>query len=180
MDLTAVWHAATTVALGLLVGSASTSASEDSLQTFVATYRCEVVERLSMIRANRSTTDRFLVLSLDGVQRGYVQCLFLDDARLLCEAESGYYADRPGEPRSFRVPPAALAALARLGFATEETEGNYQRLIEIATPADLEYAAEVMLSALYEGYGARTYSSIDWDAPLGEGAGIVLRCMPLS
>jgi hypothetical protein len=51
-----------------------------------------------------------------------VQCLFLPDRpNILCEASSGFYQSKPGEPRaSWRVPPDRLAELAKFGFSTDD------------------------------------------------------------
>src|ERR1700722_3139024 len=44
--------------------------------------------------------NRYLILAIKEGPRGSVQCLFVEnDARLLCEAESGFYAQKAGEPR---------------------------------------------------------------------------------
>jgi hypothetical protein len=43
---------------------------------------------------------------------------------LLCEASSGYYHNRSDQPRTFYLSPAAIAALGRLGFSTDDSAGN--------------------------------------------------------
>ncbi|WP_158817101.1 hypothetical protein [Methylocapsa sp. S129] len=75
----------------VLAASSVVAASSTDLSAFLAAYRCDVVERLKMIHADRAPKSRYLVIGLLGAQRGYVQCLFVeDDHRLLCEAESGF------------------------------------------------------------------------------------------
>jgi hypothetical protein len=75
--------------------------------------------------------------------------------------------------------PDRLAALASLGFATDDTDGNYQRLIDAAGEAADDAVADAILSALYRGYGARIDSRLKWAAPLAPGKGIFLRCAPV-
>ncbi|WP_158817102.1 hypothetical protein [Methylocapsa sp. S129] len=53
-------------------------------------------------------------------------------------------------------------------------------MIDIASPDDFGAVADVILSALYETYGARTDSKIEWQAPLAPGRGIFLVCAPVS
>ncbi len=91
-----------------------------------------------------------------------------------------FYDQKPDQARRFRVTPEALAALAKLGFSTDDSKGNYQRMIDIASPDDFGAVADVILSALYETYGARTDSKIEWQAPLAPGRGIFLVCAPVS
>jgi hypothetical protein len=151
------------------------------LAVFLAAYRCDVVERLRMIRADQTPKHRYLILAIKEGPRGYVQCLFVEnDARLLCEAESGFYAQKDGEPRRFRVRSEGIAALAQLGFSTDDSEGNYQRLIPLDGSDDFAEIADVILTALYEAYGARLDSKLEWEAPLAPGKGLFARCAPVS
>jgi hypothetical protein len=78
------------------------------------------------------------------------------------------------------VTPQALAALARLGFATDDSEGNYRRMIDLAGSDDFTFIADLLLSALYQGYGAGLDSRLIWEAPLAPGKGTFARCAPLS
>jgi hypothetical protein len=150
------------------------------LQAFIDRYRCEIVVRLEQIRAQPGPKDRFIVLSLRRMPDRYVQCLFNSSGeKMLCEAASGYYAQRPGEPRRFAVSPEGLSALQRRGFSMDDRKGNFQREIETKGPADLGAVAELMLIAFHEGYGARVRSKIDFIAPLGPGGKEVgTRCVP--
>jgi hypothetical protein len=165
-----VWCHATALAMALLiVGSAHAQAADD-LRAFLANHRCAVVERLELIhaRGNRSRShNRFLVVALEQHGQSYVQCLFVtQDTRMLCEAASGFYAQRTGEPRRFRLAPEAVAALGRLGFSTDDTQGNYRRELELGRPPKLVAVADLMLSALYEGYGARLDTRLKLTAPM--------------
>lgn len=153
----------------------------EEFRAFIATYRCAVVERLEVIHVNRERdTDRFLILALKASPQSYVQCLFLDgDSRMLCEASSGFYAQLPVENRRFRMSPEGLAALARLGFSTDDSEGNFQRMIDIKSPADLNAVADLILSAFYEVYGARVGSQMKWVSPLADIDSRTSSCTPI-
>jgi hypothetical protein len=167
----------------LMAATADAAAAErpTGLQAFINTYRCAVVERLQLIHLNRAhETDRFLVLALRRNQEMYVQCLFMDDDRqMLCEAASGFYAQRPGEPRRFRVAPQGLSALALLGFSTDDSRGNHQRLIQLSSTADFPVVAELILAALYHGYGARIGSDMEWKSPLAGVDPVSSPCTPI-
>jgi hypothetical protein len=172
----------------LIIVAAMMHAAADAARAdpavFLAAYRCDVVARLTMIHANHTShrsDNRYLILDLQAGQRGFVQCLFDEgDAQILCEAESGYYPHNPAQPREFRVDPKGVAALARLGFSTDDSEGNYQRVISLSGPYDYATVADVMLTALYEVYGARMDSKLEWQAPLAPGKGLFARCAPVS
>jgi hypothetical protein len=120
------------------------------LREFLSTYRCAVAERLAIIHANRDRDlDRFLIIALKFIPENYVQCLFLDgDRRMLCEASSGFHAQLPGESQLQGATPGGLAALARLGFSTDGSEGNFQRIIEFSGEPDLE-----SVDTRFMGYG---------------------------
>ena len=165
----------------MLAVAGAARADPADLAGFLAAYRCDLVERLRMIHADRTPKDRYLILAIKEGPRGYVQCLFVEnDTRLLCEAESGFYEPKAGEPRRFRVRPEGVAALARLGFSTDDSKGNYQRLIPLDGSDDFAGVADVILTALYEAYGARMDSELEWQAPLAPGKGLFARCAPVS
>jgi hypothetical protein len=92
-------------------------------------------------------------------------------------ASSGFYFTKPDEPRQLRVKPRKEKILGRLGFSTDGTEGNYQRMIELGTPPDLLKVADLMLTTLYEVYGAQAGIALEMKAPLvPEGAIAIARC----
>jgi T3SS (YopN, CesT) and YbjN peptide-binding chaperone 3 len=165
-----ICRSATALATALLIAGLAQAHAADDLRAFLANHRCAVVERLELIhaRGNRSRShNRFLVVGLEQHGRSYVQCLFVaQDTRMLCEASSGFYAQRPGEPRRFRLAPEAVAALGRLGFSTDDAQGNYRRELELGRPPNLVAVADLMLSALYEGYGARLDTRLKLTAPM--------------
>jgi hypothetical protein len=148
---------------------AETAAAEDAdLRNFIATYRCAIVERLKIVHANPAQRDRYFIFSLKRDKQAYVQCLFLADRpNMLCEASSGFYLTKPGKPRSsWRVPPDRLAALAQLGFSTDDSAGNYQLMLDLRAGADIGAIADLILTAIYQGYGARIGTPMSWNAPL--------------
>jgi len=153
-------------------------AMADDMQNFVETHKCAVTERLMSIHASRSRMDRYLILASEREPAGYVQCLFLpDDPRMLCEASSGYYQ----RPLPFHVGPDALHSLGQLGFSTDGSQGNYQKMIDLHHGVDFNAIATLMLAALYEGYGARADDKIELMAPLAPQSSDAERhCKPVS
>jgi hypothetical protein len=148
--------------------SAALAQSASEFQTFLLTYRCAVVERLKILHGTVAPKDRYFIFSLKRDPQAYVQCLFLpDQPRMLCEASSGFYLTKPGEPRSaWHVPPDRLDQLARLGFSTDDSDGNYQRMIDLGGGVNFVAIADLILSAIYHGYGARHGTPMQWSAPL--------------
>jgi hypothetical protein len=165
--------ASAVVAPGLGATEERTLAIDDSDELFVLTYRCAVLERLYLIHANHEQKmDRFIAIAMKWKWQSYVQCIFLDnDTRMLREAASGYYATLPVENRSYSVSAAGKATLARLGFDTDDSTGNFQRMIEIKSDADLGLVADLVLSTLYLVCGARLGSHMNWTSPLAETVG---------
>lgn len=159
----------TTWALLLIaMAGAAFAQTQSDLQHFLLTYRCAVVERLKIVQATVAPKDRYFIFSLKGDSHAYVQCLFLpDEPRVLCEAASGYFLSKPGEPRSsWRVSPAGLAELGKLGFSTEDWDGNHQVMIDLPSKIDFVAIADLILSTIYHGYGARVGTPMKWTAPL--------------
>ena len=61
---------------------------------------------------------------------------------------------------------AQLAALARLGFSTDGSHGNFQQRMHFPPEGpDPDALAGLMLRALYEGYGAHKDMPIEVQAP---------------
>jgi hypothetical protein len=99
-------------------------------------------------------------------------------SRILCEASSGYYYNKDDAPRTFLLPPNAIAALGRLGFSTDDSEGNFRYEAEIATPPDLNGIADLILTALHDGYGARAGATLRFNAPFAPRP--TTKCIPVS
>ncbi len=148
---------ASVVALALATFVGTASAAPDPLGEFLQKYRCAVADRLVRIYDAgdpSSDHDRFLVV--EEPDRGYVQCLFHDhETRVLCEASSGFYETKPGETRTAFLRANKRAALARLGFSTDDSAGNFSQDIDLPKRPDFDAIADLILKALYEGYDAR-------------------------
>jgi hypothetical protein len=158
------------VAAAFGLSAASTARAQDvsELQQFLLTYRCAAIERLKIVAGTVRPKDRYFIFSLKSDPHAYVQCLFLpDEPRVLCEAASGFYLSKPGEPRSpWRMQKDSLAELERLGFSIDDSNGNFQRIIDLPPRIDFAAIADLILSAIYHGYGARVGTPMDWNAPL--------------
>lgn len=171
------------VAALLVIPTASWA--QDPATTFhdlLVQYRCPVVDRLERIYQTgdpASPRDRFLAIAVPHVAQAYVQCMFHDtNTKLLCEAASGFYYDPPGAPRTFRQPAAAIAALGRLGFSTDDSAGNFRIDVDVADPPDFNALADFMLKALHDGYGARADMKLQFNAPFAPHTSS--KCIPVS
>jgi type III secretion system-like peptide-binding chaperone len=159
------------------------AAAEDTATSFHALlveYRCPVVDRLEQIYVAFSGHARhpFLVVSPAVRPQDYVQCLFETRARLLCEASSGYYETKPTEPRAYRLPAGSIAALGRLGFSTDDSDGNFQIMLDVPDPPDFNRIADFILKALHDGYGVRAGGNLEFNAPLAPRTSS--QCVPVS
>ena len=56
--------------------------------------------------------------------------------------------------------------IGKLGFSTDGSEGNYQRMIELGNPPDLLKVADLMLTPLFEVYSAWEGTALELTAPL--------------
>lgn len=153
-----------------------------SLRHFLAAYRCSVVDRLERIYQAGDPSvhrNRYIVVSVSGHSQSYVQCMFFDDRRkMLCEASSGYYSNKEGEPRTFWLSRDARAALRALGFSTDDVAGNHALEFDVKTPPDFNAIADLILKALHDAYDARAESRLRFNAPFAqrESSG----CIPVS
>lgn len=176
------WRSILIFVTAVLVLSPPTLAAErtSELERFLLDNRCAVLERLAYIHTHGDVAgpNRFLILAIKNFPQRYVQCLFQEgDSKILCEASSGFYFDKPDEPRQLKVKPRKEKILGRLGFSTDGSEGNYQRMIELGNPPDLLKVADLMLTTLYEVYGAQAGVALELKAPLvPEGAIAIARC----
>jgi hypothetical protein len=141
----------------------------DSFLDLQAAYRCEVVRRLERIYATgdpRIDLNRYLAISLSGKPNAYVQCIFHNTrSRVHCEASSGFWATKEGQPRTFYLPPRAIAALAKLGFDTDDSAGNFSIDQAVEKSSNFGALADLMLRALHDGYGARANMKLQLKAP---------------
>jgi hypothetical protein len=149
-----------------------------TLDQFLQQYRCPVVDRLQRIYATgdpEKFPDEYLIVDMPPQRENYVQCLFYRTDKIMCEAASGFYLNAPEEPRTMYLPPSAIAALARLGFSTDDSRGNFRINLDLANPPDI---ATLILRALHDAYGARAQTKLDFHAPYAEHAGS--KCTPVS
>src|ERR1700679_3628638 len=141
-------------------------AADTTLDDFVATYQCSLAGLITKIHVHSQPEDqdRFIVLALPKPIAAYVQCAFGNkDREGLCEASSGWWNNSWEKPH---FAPAQLAALAQLGFSTKVSRGNFKQQMHFPADGPDPYAlANLMLSALYEGYGARKEMQIEVVAP---------------
>lgn len=138
---------------------------------FAAMHRCPVEAILTAIHRRGpvgTSRQRFIVLSLPDTPQHYVQCIFIErDTAMGCEASSGAYGPKEGEPGHFAPSSAARAALARLGYRLDDPAENFTRTIALGTPPDVGQAATLMLRTLFDAYGARPGSPVEVVAPRG-------------
>jgi hypothetical protein len=158
------------------------ASAADSFLDLQVAYRCEVVRRLEQIYAAgnpRRDRDRFLAITVLDETYAYVQCRFHDNrSRVRCEASSGFWMAKKGQPRTFYLPPPAVAALAKLGFDTDDSAGNFS-IDQVADKSgDFRPLADFMLRALHDGYGARSNTKLEFNAPFAPAAAV--SCTPTS
>jgi hypothetical protein len=154
----------------------------DSFRDLQVAYRCEVVQRLERIYATgdpASERDRFLAITLPDIRGNYVQCIFHDaNRKIYCEASSGFWLTKKGGVRTFRQPPATVAALANLGFDTDDSTGNFKIDRETGERPDFNALADFILHALHDGYGARHDVVLKFNAPFAPKT--PTSCVPVS
>jgi hypothetical protein len=166
----------------LLVPATAAGQDADSLRELLKAYRCQVVDRLERIYDTgdpASTRDRFIAVTMPEHRHGYVQCIFYDrQSKVLCEASSGFYLGKPGMPRTLRLAPDAIAALARLGFSTDDSKGNFRVDFDVSNPPDFSALADFILKSLHDGYGARATTNLKFNAPFAPRP--TTSCLPVS
>lgn len=171
------WRGSRGLALGLLalMGGAWAAQPPDDLSRFLATYECSASLVIAQIHAHAHPEGmhRYIILNATGRRSSYVQCLFFDrDRQMLCEAASGWWAAPKDRPR---FDPGEKQALAALGFSMDDSHGNFQRSLHFRAGPDPVAIAQLMLTALYRGYGARAGDDIQVQAPFAEPDGLLAR-----
>ena len=160
------------------------SRAQDEAATYhdlLVQYRCPVVDRLQRLYeagGSADDQDRFLIIDFPNRPQDDVQCAFDSRARVLCEAASGFFYDPPGKPRTYHLPAAAIAALGRLGFSTDDSAGNFRIWLDLADPPNFNALADFMLKALHDGYGARADMKLQFNAPFAPHTSS--KCIPVS
>lgn len=171
------------VTVGLLAAVLmSQAAVADSFHDLLVVYRCEVVHRLEQIyRSGDPTVDhnRFIAVTVPDRPQAYVQCIFHDhQTGFYCEASSGFHYEKESVPRTFYQPPETIVALAKLGFDTHGSVGNFEVDLDIGSPPDFNAMADFILRALHDGYGARADTKLRFNAPFAPG--MPSACVPVS
>lgn len=169
------------VVAALVMPAAAAAEIASSYRDLLAQYRCPVVDRLQQIYAAFDSSDPqnwFLIVSFTERPQDYVQCVFDTKTRMLCEASSGFYHNVATEPRTRWLPAGAVAALSRLGFSTDDSSGNFQIWFDVPEPPDFIRIADFILQALHDGYGARSDTALDFNAPLAPH--VTGKCVPVS
>lgn len=168
--------------LMVTLGASQAAIARDSFHDLLVVYRCEVVKRLEQIYITgdpANDRDRFLAVTVPTHPHAYVQCIFHDhQTGLYCEASSGWWYGKKDEPRTFWQSPETIAALARIGFDTDDSQGNFNVDLPIADTPDFNAAADFILRALHDGYGARGEMNLRFDAPFAPNAPST--CVPVS
>ena len=138
-----------------------------ALRALIERYRCPIYDRLVRIHdAGDPASDRDRYIAISVPDGHYVQCKFHDRVMwLYCEAASGFYEAAPGAPRTAHLPPAAIAGLARLGFSTDDSAGNFRLDREVGARPDYRALADLILTALHVGYDAQASMELRIDAP---------------
>jgi hypothetical protein len=165
----------------LLTPEMTSAQDATTFEQFLQQYRCPVIDRLQRIYATgdpEKFRDEYLIVDLPPRRENYVQCLFYRTDKIMCEAASGFYLNAPEEPRTMYLPPSAIAALARLGFSTDDSQGNFRIDFDLANPPDFNAIATLILRALHDAYGARAQTKLDFHAPYAEQVGS--KCTPVS
>lgn len=158
------------------------ASAADSFADLRAAYHCDVVRRLEQIYATgdpRINLNRYLVITLPARTHAYVQCQIFDNrTRIHCEASSGFWFAKKGQKRTFYLPPRAVAALARLGFDTDDSAGNFTLDRDVDKSANFHPLADLMLRALHDGYDARSDMKLQFNAPFAPAT--PESCIPMS
>jgi hypothetical protein len=168
-------HVVLTIAI-LTIPIATAAPDAGGYQELFRRYHCAVVDRLEQIYelGDHPDQDAFLIIDFPDRPQDYVQCAFDSETKILCEASSGFFFT---EPRSYWLPPEAVAALGRLGFSTDDSAGNFRIWIDVTDPPDLNAIADIMLKALHDGYGARADRELRFNAPLAPDT--TSKCIPV-
>lgn len=174
-----MWRRALLMVLLLAVPAAAQQ--PDTFHDLLVQYRCPVVDRLQQIYAAADSSDPqnwFLIVSFAAPSNDYVQCVFDTKTRMLCEASSGFYDNVATEPRRRWLSRDAITALGRLGFSTDDSDGNFRIWFDVPDPPDFNRIADFILKALHDGYGARASDDLEFNAPLAPHA--TSKCIPVS
>lgn len=157
-------------ALAIGIPPAQTAAqTADTLKTLLAFRQCPlslylqgIYERPAAVKGDAS----FLKISVEDRPLNHVRCRFADDhKKLYCEASSYFDAGSGAKPLSLSLPPAAIAALNKLGFATDDAKKNFPYERALDRMPDFDAIAILILTALHDAYGVRGETELKTYAP---------------
>lgn len=145
---------------------ASGARAESARDAFVELYHCPVTRLVEAIHQSgdpKKENNRYIILNPGGAEQDYVQCAFFDsDRKMHCEAASYFYWK---SPRPY-LPQASIAALAKLGFSTDGSHGNYVRELASGEEGQRARIVDMLLDALYDAYGMRSSERLAVQAPM--------------
>ena len=172
-------------AMGLACSASASSPVDDDLRIFIDMHRCAIIERLEMIqmepRVGPDPKNRYLIVSPVQHIGNYAQCIFFeDDSKMYCEAASGFFLTKPGQPNPTWLSPESRAAVVSLGYSLDDSKGNFAQKITLSTETSLSSIAELLLTTLHRVYSARSYMRLELKAPLAPRPRVVSPCRPTS
>lgn len=85
-------------------------------------------------------------------------------AKVLCEASSGFFRNT-GEPRTYHLTPSAIAKLGKLGFSTDDSQGNFKKTDDTGERPEFNAIADLILTALHDAYDVRVSSKLKFESP---------------
>lgn len=178
--MTSYWNGIVATALWLMP-SFALAEMPVSLRDLLVEYRCQLVDRLERVYEfgdRRSQRDRFIAVTAPQHPHGYVQCMFAKRGSLLyCEASSGFYG-KPDSSYAQRLSRDKIEALARLGFSTDDSKGNFSLEKLLDPRPNFNAIADLILQALHDGYDARAETKLRFNAPFAKRA--TSSCIPIS
>ena len=164
---------------GLAAGRA-VAQSPDTLKALLAFQQCPLSSYLKAVYERPAAVEgdaAFLKVSVTDRPLNYVQCKFTDDRKkLYCEASS--YVDGGPGAFSLSLPAEALAALAKIGFATGDAKQNFPYERALRDTPDFDAIATMMLTALHDAYGVRAETELETYAPFAGNLITVCRLGP--
>lgn len=133
------------VVVGLL---AQPAAADVALQTFIETYRCDVLTAVavSALPTARLPSNAFVVLARQDRPQAYVQCLMAAGVpSAVCEISSGRLGPSAASPGALKLTAAKEHIVVRLGFELSES-GNHRRIFADLPGGGVGEIADLMLT----------------------------------
>lgn len=134
---------------------------------FLDAYRCHVVAALDALRADAKleADKRFVLLARRDRRQAYVQCNQAFPDAVTCQASTGLAGPRFDEAGTMQLGNEQRQKLERLGFAWRMDSLNL--ILELGTPLPQpDQIADLMLKAMFDGYGVRLGDRLTLIAPI--------------